>query len=137
MLNALVIDDEKKAAENLCLLLKEYCPQVNICASAHSVKEGLEQIKKHHALTDKDYTYLKIKDACFKNYMSFFESKEHLSNAIATAQLLHIVYGISYQYRFMIACGKEKLVSFQHGKFASSFREFMAACIVVDNEAKL
>ena len=39
-------------------------------------------------LTDEDDTYLRIKDACFKNYMNFFESKEHLLDAFATAQLL-------------------------------------------------
>lgn len=88
----------------------------------------LEQIKKHHALTEEDATYLKIKDACFKNYMNFFESKEHLSAAVATAQLLHVVYGISYQYRFMIACGKEKLMAFHHWKLSNLLRGFIALC---------
>lgn len=90
-----------------------------------SLLNCLEQIKKHHGLTDKDDTYLRIKDACFKNYMNFFESKEHLSDAFATAQLLHIVYGISYQYRFMNACGKERLMSFQHWKLGNLLKEFM------------
>lgn len=90
-----------------------------------SLLNCLEQIKKHHALTDEDDTCLKIKDACFKNYMSYFESKEHLSDAVATAQLLHIVYGISYQYRFMIACGKERLMSFQHWKLSHLLKKFM------------
>ena len=44
----------------------------------------LEQIKKHHALTDEDDTYLRIKDACLKNYMNC-ESKKHLSDAFLTA----------------------------------------------------
>ena len=57
--------------------------------------------------------------------MNFFESKEHLSDAVAMAQLLHIVYGISYQYRFMIACGKERLMSFQHWKLGHLLKEFM------------
>lgn len=90
----------------------------------------LEQIKKHHALTDEDYRYKKIKDACFKNYMNFFKSKEHLSDAFATAQLLHIVYGISYQYRFMIACGKERLMSFQHWKLSHLLKEFIVICAI-------
>jgi len=93
-----------------------------------SLLNCLEQIKKHHALTDESDTYLKIKDACFKNYMKYFESKEHLSAAVATAQLLHIVYGISYQYRFMIACGKERLMSFQHWKLSNLLKEFIALC---------
>jgi len=91
-----------------------------------SLLNCLEQIKKHHALTDEDYTYLRIKDACFKKYMIFFESKENFSDAIATAHLLHVVYGISYQYRFMIACGKERLMSFQHWKLSNLLKEFMA-----------
>ncbi|MBX9585941.1 MAG: aminoglycoside phosphotransferase family protein [Gammaproteobacteria bacterium] len=86
----------------------------------------LEQIKKHHALTDEDERYLKIKNACFKDYMDIFESKEHLSDAIATAQLLRIVYGIAWSYRFMLACGKEKLMSFQHWKLSNLLKELMA-----------
>jgi hypothetical protein len=85
----------------------------------------LGQIKKHHALTEKDDTYLKLKDACFKNYINYFESKEHLSSAIATAKLLYIVYGIADQYRFMSACGRERLVSFQHWKLGALLREFI------------
>lgn len=91
-----------------------------------SLLNCLEQVKKHYALTYVDGTYLKIKDACFQNYMNFFESKEHLSAAIAVAQLLHLVYGIVYQYRFMIACGKGKLMSFQHWKLNALLREFIA-----------
>lgn len=93
-----------------------------------SLLNCLEQIKKHHALTEEDGTYLKIKDACFKNYMNFFDSKDHLSAAVATAQLLHIVYGIAYQYRFMIACGKERLMSFQHWKLSTLLRKCIALC---------
>lgn len=91
-----------------------------------SLSNCLEQIKKHHGLTDKDGTYLRIKDACFKNYMNFFESKEHLLDAFTTAQLLSSVYAISYQYRFMIACGKEQLISFQHWKLSNLLKEFMS-----------
>ncbi|HAU0262646.1 TPA: aminoglycoside phosphotransferase family protein [Legionella pneumophila] len=94
-----------------------------------SLLNCLEQIKKHHGLTDKDSTYLRIRDACFKNYMNFFESKEHVLDAFMTAQLLSSVYGISYQYRFMLACGKEQLISFQHWKLGNLLKEFMARCI--------
>ncbi|HAT9060313.1 TPA: aminoglycoside phosphotransferase family protein [Legionella pneumophila subsp. pneumophila] len=91
-----------------------------------SLLNCLEQIKKHHGLTDKDDTYLRIKDACFKNYMIFFESKEHLLDAFTTAQLLSNVYEISYQYRFMIVCGKEQLISFQHWKLSNLLKEFIS-----------
>jgi hypothetical protein len=93
-----------------------------------SLLNMLQQIKKHHGLADRDDRYLRIKDACFKNYMSLFKSEKHLSAAIATAQLLHLVYGISYQYRFMIACGREKLISFQHWKLSDLLKEFMVLC---------
>ena len=91
----------------------------------------MQQIKKHHALTDEDDTYLKIKDACLKNYMNF-ESKEPLSDALATAQLLWGVYGILCQYRLMIACGKESIMSFQHRRLSGSLKEFMALCKTID-----
>ncbi|HAT2049011.1 TPA: aminoglycoside phosphotransferase family protein, partial [Legionella pneumophila] len=52
-----------------------------------SLLNCLEQIKKHHGLTDKDDTYQRIKGACFKNYMHFFESNEHFLDAFATVQL--------------------------------------------------
>lgn len=102
-----------------------------------SLLNCLEQIKKHHGLTDKDDTYLRIKDACFKNYMLFFESKEHLLDAFMTAQLLSSVYGISYQYRFMLACGKEQLISFQHWKLKNLLKEFMARCIATAGDCQV
>ena len=91
-----------------------------------SLLNCLQQIKKHHGLTDTDNMYLSIKDACFKKYKHFFKSKDHLSDAFNTAQYLSDVYAISYSYRFMIACGREKLISFQHWKLGSLLREFIA-----------
>jgi len=87
----------------------------------------LRQIKKHHALTDTDDRYLQIMDACLKNYIKF-ESKENLSDAFATANILWFVYEICAQYRLMVACGQEKLMSFQRGKMSHALKEFMAAC---------
>jgi hypothetical protein len=88
----------------------------------------LHQIKKHHGLTDEDDAYLIIKDACLKNYMNF-ESKSHLLDAFEIAHILWLVYGILCQYRLMIACGKERIMSFQHGKLSNSLREFKTACL--------
>ena len=70
-------------------------------------------------------------DACLKNYMKF-EPKENLQDAFATAQILWFVYEICAQYRLMVACGEEKLMSFQHGKMSNALKEFMAACATVD-----
>ncbi len=45
-LNALVVDDERKSAENLKILLEEYCSGVEVGAIAHSVDDALELIKQ-------------------------------------------------------------------------------------------
>jgi hypothetical protein len=91
--------------------------EISISHPFFSLLNCLHQIKKHHALTDTDEAYLKIKEACFINYMNF-ESKDHFLNAFATAQILWLVYGIVSQYRLMMACGIEKIISFQPGNSA-------------------
>ncbi len=86
----------------------------------------LQQTKRHHALTDQEDVYLRIRDACFKNYINL-ESKKHLLDAFAAAQILWLVYGILCQHRLIIACGKERIMSFQHRKLSGSLKEFMTA----------
>ncbi len=86
----------------------------------------LSQVRKHHGLIEENVMYLKIQDACFKNYMKYFESKEQFLTAVDISKVLYYVYGMSYQYRFMIACGKERLISFQHWKLGNLLREFIA-----------
>lgn len=90
-----------------------------------SLLNCLFQIKKHHALTDADDVYIKIKNACLTRYINF-ESKENLLDAFSTAQKLWVVYETLALHRLMLACGKEKIMSFQRGKLSSSFRELMA-----------
>lgn len=46
MLNAIVIDDEVSSAGALNLLVKKYCPGVNVLAVAHSADEAEEKIKE-------------------------------------------------------------------------------------------
>lgn len=93
----------------------------------------LQQAKKHHALTDEDDTYLQLMDACLKNYMNA-ESKKHLLDAFATAQILSLVYGALASNRLMIACNKAKFTSpFQrHGRPSIPLKEFMTMCIAID-----
>ncbi len=38
--NAVIIDDEKNIREGLTLLLGEYCPEINVCGTAASAREG-------------------------------------------------------------------------------------------------
>lgn len=47
MLNAILIDDEPKAIENLKFDLARYCPQVNVLATCLSGKEGMKAINQH------------------------------------------------------------------------------------------
>ncbi len=47
MIKAIVIDDEKNAIEVLCVLLKNYCPQVNMVALCQGGEDGVIAIKKH------------------------------------------------------------------------------------------
>lgn len=87
----------------------------------------LHVIKKHHTLTDKDDAYLKIKDACLKNYMNF-ESEKNILDVFEIAHILWFVYGLLASDRLMQACGKEQLISFQHGKLSIMLKEFIALC---------
>jgi len=96
-----------------------------------SLLSCLQQVKKHHALTEEDEAYLQMMDACLKNYMNV-ESKEHLLDAFATAQILWFVYGTLANDRLMNACGKEKLMAFQPGRLSGSLKELMTACIASD-----
>lgn len=87
----------------------------------------MQQIKKHHGLTDEDNAYLKIRDACLNNFM-VFESRENLLNAFALARPLWFVYGALAGDRLINACGRSRIMSYQHGKFISSLKAFMAVC---------
>jgi hypothetical protein len=91
----------------------------------------LHQVGKHHGLTDNDDAYLRIKEACLKNYMHV-ESKENLLAAVETTQILWFVYGALAQYRLMQACGKERLIPFQQKPLNNTLKGFIAACITID-----
>lgn len=98
-----------------------------------SLLNCLLQIKKHHALTDNDDAYLRIKDCCLKNYLNF-EPKKHLLDAFSTASLLFFIYGALSSHRLMSACDKAKFTSsFQrHGKPSNPLKKFIAACNAKD-----
>jgi len=55
------------------------------------------------------------------------ESQENVFDAFSLAQDLWFIYGILAHYRLMLACGKETIMSWQHGKLSSLFRGFMAS----------
>lgn len=47
MIRAVVVDDEKPSREVMCNYLKEYCQDVEVVATAGSVKSAFRTIKKH------------------------------------------------------------------------------------------
>lgn len=47
MIKAIIIDDEVHCLDTLSLLLKEYCPDVQIMEQCRSAKRGLEAIEKY------------------------------------------------------------------------------------------
>lgn len=47
MLKTIVIDDEQKSLKTLVMMLKEYCPQVDVVAEARSALEGIREINLH------------------------------------------------------------------------------------------
>lgn len=89
-----------------------------------SLLNGLQQMEKHHALTIDSRDYLKIRDACLKNYM-VFESRENLLRALDLARPLWFVYGALAGYRLIETCDKSRLMSYQHEKFVSSLRDLI------------
>ena len=92
----------------------------------------LRQAMFHHALTKEDDIYLRLLDACLKNYL-VFESKSHLFDAFVIAQLLWFVYEALAQYRLRIACDEARFLSFQRqGKLSGRLKELMAACRAID-----
>ena len=46
-LKAIIVEDEEASRETLANYLNRYCPDVNLVATADSVKEGLSAIKEH------------------------------------------------------------------------------------------
>lgn len=86
----------------------------------------LQQIKKHHGLTEQDAAYQKIKDACFKNFMKF-ESKENILTVFELTKILLPIYGALAHYRLIEACDKEQLESYYgSGKLGAQLKEFMS-----------
>ncbi|MFT6323143.1 MAG: two-component system LytT family response regulator [Halieaceae bacterium] len=47
-INALIIDDEIAAAENISILLDTFCPEINVVEIAHSISKGFQSIKKNN-----------------------------------------------------------------------------------------
>lgn len=46
MIDAVIIDDEKRGVSSLKILLKDYCPDINLVGDAYSVESGLNLLSK-------------------------------------------------------------------------------------------
>lgn len=101
--------------------------EISISHPFFSLLNCLHVIKKHHALTNKDAVYLRVKEACFKNY-KLFESEKSVKNSLEIAHVLWFVYGLLAHDRLMQACGQDQLLSFQPGKLSEMLKELIAAC---------
>jgi hypothetical protein len=101
--------------------------EISISHPFFSLLNSLQQVKKHHALREDEDRYLRIKEACLKNYMHLMPEQEVL-DAFAMAQRVWLVYGILAQYRLMAACGAEKIIAFQHGRLSGVLKALVAVC---------
>jgi Phosphotransferase enzyme family len=128
--NNTLIDDKSQAITIIDL------GEIAISHPFFSLLNCLHVIKKHYALTNEDDTYLKIKDACLKNYMKF-ESEKNVLNAFEIAHVLWFAYGLLAHDRLIQACGFEQLMSFQHGKLSEMLKEFIAVCTAADRNNNL
>lgn len=45
-MKAIIIDDEKRSADNLRILVSENCPDVEVVAICHDAKEGIESVRR-------------------------------------------------------------------------------------------
>lgn len=87
----------------------------------------LDQIKKHHGLTEQDKVYQNIQEACFKNFLQL-ESRENCLKAFELSRILLPIYGALAHYRLIEACDKTELASFYgSGKLSGQLREFISA----------
>ena len=71
MLRTIVIDDEKLSREVICNYLKEYCTDIDVVATASSVKTAWKTIKKYNP----DFIFLDIEMADGKGFdlLTMFE----------------------------------------------------------------
>lgn len=117
--NNTLIDDKSNAITIIDL------GEISISHPFFSLLNFLHVIKKHHNLTNEDAIYLKIKNACLKNYTQL-ESEKNVADILKIANVLWFVYGLLAQDRLMQACGKKQLMSFQHGKLSEMLKELIA-----------
>lgn len=86
----------------------------------------LWQAKKNYGLKDGDEAYRLLYDACLNNF-KIFNTHDRLKKAFTEASVLWQVFDVLAQYRLMLACGREVILSYQPGKLAASLRRLIKA----------
>jgi hypothetical protein len=83
---------------------------------------------KHYGLTEKDVSYLRIKEACFRNFMSV--KSKNILEVLEIASILWLIYGTLAGHRLLNACDKENLMSYQNGKHGrlNDLKAFLISC---------
>jgi hypothetical protein len=121
--NNILIDDKTKNITHIDL------GEIVISHPFFSLIGCLRQAKFHHALIEQDDTYLRLSDACLKNYRPF-ETKSNLLEVFSIARKLWFVYEALAQYRLRLACDEARFITVQrHGRLSGQLREFMAVCL--------
>ncbi|HQD46011.1 MAG TPA: LytTR family DNA-binding domain-containing protein [Kaistella sp.] len=73
-MKAIIIDDEKQARVSLSLLLKEYCPEIEISANCENLPEGVKAIRKHKP--DVIFLDIEMPGHSGLELLDFFDEKE-------------------------------------------------------------
>lgn len=73
-MKAIIIDDEKQARVSLSLLLKEYCPEIEISANCENLPEGIKAIRKHKP--DVIFLDIEMPGHSGLELLDFFDEKE-------------------------------------------------------------
>lgn len=117
--NNTLVDDKKQKITIIDL------GEIFISHPFFSLLNFLQQMRKHHGLTESDELCQRLQGACFDKYKSYFTNADDFNDALATAKIAGEILGIVYQDRFMKACGKENLKQYNHWNLGNSLRTFM------------
>ncbi|MBB4807513.1 two-component system LytT family response regulator [Chryseobacterium defluvii] len=73
-MKAIIIDDEKQARISLSLLLKEYCPEIEIVTDCENLPEGVKAIRRHKP--DVIFLDIEMPGHSGLELLDFFDEKE-------------------------------------------------------------
>lgn len=73
-MKAIIIDDEKQARVSLSLLLKEYCPEIQLLEECQNLPEGVKAIRKHKP--DVIFLDIEMPGHSGLELLNFFDEKE-------------------------------------------------------------